>query len=100
MRNIHLELPKIIAWATDAAHQHIDLAKFNGEEPDPEPTMGLQQSFRMEFPLEEFVGDARDLSINVAFEVYRTTVKTFANWNPPAPPVHVRRNENCTADEV
>lgn len=98
MRNIHLEMPKIVAWAMDAARQHVDLAKFNGEEPDPEPCMGLHQNFRMEFPLEEFVGDDRDLSLNTAFDVFREAVKAFADWTPPLPPEHLRRYDSCEAD--
>jgi hypothetical protein len=73
----HNALAAVIQFASFAAFQAVDLARFCGEDPDPEICMGLWQSFRSEFPKESYPGDY-DLAIRVLSEVYRRTVEGSA----------------------
>jgi len=83
-------LPRVIAWGIEAAREHVELARFHGEIPDPEPTMGLRQSFDAEFNFKALAD--KDLLLNSAFDAYRATVRTFSEWNPPGyePPPDLR----------
>jgi hypothetical protein len=82
MKTIHQEMPKIIAWAMDAAREHVELAHHFGETPDSKPTMGLRQSFDYNFPLASFPASDRDLALNLGMDTYKQAVKTFSNWQP------------------
>lgn len=81
-RNLNQEMPKIIAWATDAAREHVELAQHFGEEPNPEGSLGLRQSFDYHFPLNQFRAQDRDIALNTAFDTYSAIVKTFSTWTP------------------
>lgn len=72
--DMHNALARVIEFASFAAVQAYDLARFAGEEPDHEIDMGLWQTFRAEFPKDGYVGDY-DLAIRVLSEVYRRTVE-------------------------
>lgn len=81
--SIHQIMPAIIAWAVDAAREHVDISKHTGQEIDPEPGFGLAQAFKAAFSLESYSEPERDLLRNTLTDVYTSTVKAFANWTPP-----------------
>lgn len=69
-------MKSIIAWSIDAAREHVSLAIFNGETPDPETSMGLWQSFQAKFPKREVAGDY-DGYVSLYSETYSNTVKAL-----------------------
>jgi hypothetical protein len=81
MNKPHLTLARIIAWAAEAAREHVELARFNGEEPDLEGGMGLWQSFQATFPKTMFPGDY-DLAITVYSATFTETVKALVAFQP------------------
>ena len=50
---IHEEMRRIMDWTMEAAAEHVELARFNGEDVDPEVCMGLRQSFEAEFSFDQ-----------------------------------------------
>lgn len=80
MRNIFQEMSKIVAWATDAAREHIELAQHAGLEPESETTMGLRQSFDYNFPQKEFRAQDWEIALSLGMNTYTETVKAFSTW--------------------
>lgn len=78
----HLTLIAIVAWAVEAAKEHVELARFNKEEPDPETSMGLWQSFQAKFPKETFPGGDYDLGVCVYSATFTNTVKALRDFQP------------------
>jgi len=74
---------EVIAWASEAAREHVELAIFNHETPDPESGMGLWQSFQAKFP-KAAVARPRDYDtlIGVYLGAYSSTVKTLVAFRP------------------
>ena len=66
-----------IAWANDAAKEHVDLATHLGESPDPEPSMGMWQSFQRAFPVAP--GTDRDIIVAAYSAAYTEAVKALAS---------------------
>ncbi len=73
MKTTYQMLPAVIAWAVDAAKEHVELARFSNEEPDSETTMGLWQSFQAAFPVTP--GVDRDMLVTAYSHTYTETVK-------------------------
>ncbi len=78
----HLTLVAIVEWAVEAAKEHVELARFSGEEPDPEPPMGLWQSFQAKFPKDGVPGGDYDLGVCVYSATFTTTVEALKAFRP------------------
>lgn len=70
-------LRAVVRWSVDAAKEHVDLARFSGETPDPAASLGLWESFREAFPKADFP-DVYDVLINVHLATYSETVGALA----------------------
>lgn len=73
---------EVIEWSAAAAREAKDYAEFNGEDPDPEPGMGLWQSFQDRFPKDKLPGDY-DLYITAWTKTYEETLKALAPVKGP-----------------
>lgn len=96
-KSTHQLLAEVIPWAVDAAKEHVELAIFNGETPDPETGMGLWQSFQAAFP--KTPGVDYDILVTAYGEAYSSTVKALATFEPDGGLSRfVCRNNSAMAD--
>jgi hypothetical protein len=77
-----LPIQEIIAWTSLAAKEHVELARFNGVEPDADGGTGLWQSFQARFPSKSFANGDYDLAVLVYSATYEETVKTLVGFRP------------------
>ena len=85
-------LAEVIPWAIEAAREHVELSRFNGETPDPETSMGLWQSFQAKFqakfPKHEgiaFPSDTAvdyDVLVTAYSKAYEASVKALCEFKP------------------
>jgi ribosomal protein L37AE/L43A len=76
-KSIHETLREIIAWSAEAAREHVERARWEGSEPDPDGSMGLWQSFQARWPKEGFVGNY-ELAVTVYGATFSAAVKELA----------------------
>jgi len=74
---------RVIKFAVDAAEDHVNYCVFSGDEPDTDMSMGLWQSFQVEFPKATFAGDY-DAAIWVFTATYENTVRALVRAHTPA----------------
>lgn len=97
MRTTYDLLTDVIPWTTHAAKEHVELARFNGETPDPQPGMGLWQSFQAAFP--KAPGVDYDMLVFAFDAVYTETVTALATFEPDGGRSRfVCRNNSAMAD--
>lgn len=86
----HQLLAIVIKWASEAAKEHVELAIFHGEDPDPETSMGLWQSFQAKFP--KTPGVDYDILVNAYSHTFTVTVKTLLAFRPDGGRAAVNRD--------
>lgn len=73
----HNAFKAVTKLAVEAAAEHVERARFSGEDPDPEMCMGLWQTFQGAFPKDAFPGDY-DLAVTVFDSTFKHTVRAMA----------------------
>jgi len=83
----HNAFKAVARLAVAAAAEHVDHARFSGEDPDPEMCMGLWQTFQDTFSKNTFPGDY-DLAVTVFSETFKHTVRAVASALETADAAH------------
>jgi hypothetical protein len=75
----YFRLARVITWASDAAFEHVKIARHRGEATDPEWGMGLWQTFQEAFP--KLPNEDRGMTITAASEAYTAAVRNLTGLN-------------------